>query len=312
MDVTARTLAEYLADTCQVHVVNGERLAEAVTGPAPLDAATTGHVTFIRGRDETAALRLRECRAAVVIAQEPASRGTPVTAAAVVAYAANPRLQLIRVIERFFFERLKTGIDPSAVISPQATVGDDVRIGDGAIVGAATVGRGTSIGPGARIADGVTIGENCSIAAGAVLGSDGFGYERDETGIPQKFPQLGGVRIGDRVDVGANACIDRGALSDTVIGNDVKIDNLVHIAHNVVIGEGTMIAASAVVAGSTRVGANVWIGPSACISDGLVIGESALVSLGAVVTRDVAPGMRVTGNFAIPHDQFLRALRRDR
>ena len=136
----------------------------------------------------------------------------------------------------------------------------------------------------------VQLGKRVTIHANAVLGADGFGFERDENGVPVKIPQLGGVVIGDDVEIGAGTCVDRGALTDTVIGNDVKLDNNVHIAHGVTIGDNTMIAASAMVAGSTRIGKGVWVGPSAVISNGLKIGDGASVRIGALVLRDVEPG----------------------
>jgi len=124
-----------------------------------------------------------------------------------------------------------------------------------------------------------------------------------------KFPQRGRIMIGDRVEIGGNTCVDRGALSDTVIADDVKIDNLVHIAHNVRIGRCTLIAAGALVAGSSVLGERVWVGPSATISNGLTVGDDAQITLGSVVTRDVPAGGRVSGNFAVSHDRFLSHMR---
>jgi len=312
MTVTVRDLAEYLAGSCEVHVLAGERLDEAVAGPASVDVAEGGHVTFVRGTDARAAERVNRARAAVVIVQGPAPADVPETGAVVIAYADNPRLEIIGLIERFFASEPPTGIHPSAVIAPGATLAEGVSVGPGATIGSASIGRNTRIGAGAHIGHDVVIGEGCTVFPGAVIGGDGFGYERDARDVPHKFPHLAGVRIGDRVDVGSNACIDRGAFGNTEIGDDTKIDNLVHVAHNVRLGRGVLIAASAVVAGSTAVGDGTWIGPSACVSDGLTIGAGAVVSLGAVVTRDVPAGERVTGNFAVPHDRFLKSLRENR
>lgn len=312
MSVTVEDLVRFLMDTCDVRVLAEDRLDEAIVGPAPVDAAGPGHVTFVRGVDAGAIERLDRTRAGVVIAQLPAPTDAPATGAAAVAYAANPRLEIICLIEHFYGTRPPVEIHPTATISPGAVLAEGVSVGAGATIGRASIGRNTRVGAGVHVGDGVTIGEACTVFPGAVIGGDGFGYERDERGIPHKFPHLAGVRIGDRVDIGANACIDRGAFGDTEIGDDTKIDNLVHVAHNVRLGCGVMIAASAVVAGSTVVGDGAWIGPSACVSDGLTVGADAVVSLGAVVTRDVPPGERVTGNFAVPHQRFLERLRADR
>lgn len=312
MSVTVRELVDYLSENCQVLLLAPERLDEHIEGPAGVDSAQRCHVTFVRGTDARSLHRLAHTQAAVVIASAPPPEHPPATSAAVVAYTANPRLQLIRVVEKFFSSEPAYGIDPSAIISPKASLAQHVYVGPNAVVGAATIGERTRIGSGAHVLDSVAIGKDCVIFPGAVIGGDGFGYERDEHGVPQKFPQLGGVSVGNHVDIGANTCIDRGALSDTIIEDDAKIDNLVHVAHNARIGRGAMIAANAVVAGSTIIGEGAWIGPGACVSDGLTIGPGAMVSLGAVVTRDVPARQRVTGNFAIPHEQFLKALRRNR
>jgi len=125
------------------------------------------------------------------------------------------------------------------------------------------------------------------IHAGAVIGSDGFGYTRNEEGLVEKFPHMGGVVIEDDVEIGANTCIDRGALGNTFIGRSVKIDNLVHIAHNVVIEENSFIIANAMIAGSVQIGKNAWIAPSASVLQQLKIGDNALVGVGSVIRENV-------------------------
>lgn len=315
MAVTVRDLVDHLRETCEVTVLVPDRLSDEVVGPAAVDRANAAHVTFVRGSDARALERMRTTEAGIVIADAAVVRAQSEHTdmrAAVIAYSSNPRLEIIRVAERFFSTQPPASVHPTAVVSEEAALGPDVSVGAGATIGRATIGRGTRIGDGAHVLDDVTLGEGCVVFPGAVIGADGFGYERDESGTPHKFPHIAGVRIGDRVEIGANACIDRGALTDTVIEDDVKIDNLVHVAHNVALGARTMIAASAVVAGSARIGSDVWIGPLACISDGITVGDGASVSLGAVVTRDVEPGQRVTGNFAIPHERFLENLRKNR
>jgi UDP-3-O-[3-hydroxymyristoyl] glucosamine N-acyltransferase LpxD len=152
----------------------------------------------------------------------------------------------------------------------------------------------------------VIIGSDVYIKSGAVIGQKGFGFERDDSGTPVLFPQLGGVRIGDRVEVGALSTIARGALGDTVVSDDVKLDDHVHIAHNVEIGPRCLVTAGAVVSGSVKIGSDVWIGPNATTTNAIEIGGGATISLGAVVARDVKPGKHVSGNFAEPHDKFLQ------
>jgi len=120
-----------------------------------------------------------------------------------------------------------------------------------------------------------------------VIGSDGFGYERDNNNTPIKIKHIGGVTIHDHVEIGSNSCIDRGTLANTIIGENTKISNSCNISHNVVIGRNVMIAAGVYVNGSTRIDDHVWVSPGAVINNGLVIGKDCIVGLGAVVIRDV-------------------------
>tara|TARA_Y100000034_G_scaffold122190_1_gene167351 strand:+ start:57 stop:800 length:744 start_codon:yes stop_codon:yes gene_type:complete len=136
----------------------------------------------------------------------------------------------------------------------------------------------------------VQIGENCSI------GNDGFQYIKDPMGDLIKFPHFGNVIIEDNVEIANNVCIDRGALSNTIIHKGAKIDNLVHIAHNVEIGENTMVIALAMVAGSVKIGKNCWISPSSCIKNKITIGDNVLIGMGAVVIKDVESNSVMIGN----------------
>jgi len=136
----------------------------------------------------------------------------------------------------------------------------------------------------------VQVGQNCSI------GNDGFQYIKGPEGDIVKFPHFGNVVIEDDVEIANNVCIDRGALSNTIIRKGVKIDNLVHIAHNVEVGENTMIIALAMVAGSVKIGKNCWISPSSSIREQLTIGDNVLIGLGAVVIKDVESNSVMVGN----------------
>lgn len=196
-----------------------------------------------------------------------------------------------------------TTIAPSAVVHPSAVLGDRVRIGEQVVIGPhCVIGSDTDIGAGCvleeavKIGSGallhprvslyadVRIGDRAVIHSGAVIGSDGFGFAPQADGAWMKIPQVGGVQIGDDVEIGANTTIDRGTLEDTVIGNGVKLDNQIQIAHNVRIGDHTAIAACVGVAGSAVIGAHCQIGGAAgvlghlSIADGTVIGPMSLVT----------------------------------
>ena len=137
------------------------------------------------------------------------------------------------------------------------------------------------------IGEDVGIGNNCLIHSGVVIGVDGFGYEKDENGDYFKMAHIGGVTIGNDVEIGTNTCIDRGTLGSTIIEDNVKIDNLVHVAHNVQVKRNSMLIAQSMVGGITVVEENSWIAPGALLMNGIKIGENTTVGLGAVVTKNV-------------------------
>lgn len=214
----------------------------------------------------------------------------------------RPKLAFIRVVSHFFGKMTHNflpGKDDEK-ISADAIIAEDAFIGAGVVIGQdVKVGRGCRIGPNtvisnASIGEQVTIGSNCSI------GGPGFGYERDEDGRYWRFPHLGRVVIESNVDIGSNTCIDRGALDDTVIGSGVKIDNLVHVAHNVVIKRNSIIIANSMIGGSVTIGEKAWLAPSTSILNKTRIGDSALIGMGSVVVKDVEEGMTAIGVPARP------------
>ncbi len=184
-------------------------------------------------------------------------------------------------------------VHPQATIGPRAVIASGARIEAQAIIGAASVvGSNSVVGTRSRLAANVTlygqvsIGEDCILHSGVVIGADGFGFA--PTGEDWlKVHQLGGVRIGNQVEIGANTCIDCGALDDTIIGNDVKLDNLIQIGHNVVIGDHTAIAAHTAVAGSTHIGARCTIAGCVAITGHITIADGVHVSGGTVVTKSI-------------------------
>jgi len=222
----------------------------------------------------------------------------------------NPRRAFAKTMQYFYKPLKKIGIESTAVLGANCLLGNEIYIGHHVVIGDnVVIGNETVIRDNVSICSDSRIGNNCIIHCGVVIGADGFGYELENDGQIIKFPQIGGVTIGDRVEIGANACIDRGALTDTNIGNDTKVDNLVHIAHGVKIGKRCLVIAFAMLGGSSVVEDDVFIGPSVAIRDGVHIGKEASVSMGAVVTRDVPPGSKVTGNFAIEHGRFINYIK---
>lgn len=187
-------------------------------------------------------------------------------------------------------------LGPNTVIEPGAYIGPNVILAAGVYIGHnSRVGAGSRIFPGTVLYHDVHLGENCLIQGQAVLGSDGFGYAPSDTGW-EKICQLGGVRVGDRVEIGAGATIDRGALEHTIIEDGVIIDNQVHIAHNCSIGKNTAIAACCAMAGSTKIGANCTFGGMVGLAGHIEICDNAHFSGKSMVTRSISePGSYSSG-----------------
>ena len=200
----------------------------------------------------------------------------------------EPRKTFGDIIDNFYPLKKISGISNTAEIHTSAKLGKEVYIGPGCVIGEdCTIGDNARIDANVTLYHGVKIGRNCHISSGTIIGADGFGYFLDENKKYKKIRHIGGVTIGDNVDVGANSCIDRGVLDDTVINDDVKIDNLVQIAHNVRIGKNTVIAAGAVLAGSVSLGENCWIAPGAVVKNGVTLMNEVQVGMNSVVYRSI-------------------------
>lgn len=199
----------------------------------------------------------------------------------------NPKKALAKIGNHFFVQRPIAGIHPTAIIDLEAQIGENVTIGPYCVVGKAVIGDNCILDSNVRIYDGVVMGHDCLVKAGAVLGGAGFGYEKDENGNRFHFPQIGQLIMGNYVEVGSNSCIDRGALSDTEIGDYTKINNLCHIAHNNKIGRNVMITGCVNISGSNVIEDNVWIAPNASIRGWIRVGEGAIVGMGAVAVKDI-------------------------
>ena len=215
----------------------------------------------------------------------------------------NPKFQLAKIGNHFFIEKITPIIHPTAIIDSQSKIGKDVYIGPYTVIGKSLIGDGCFIDSNVRIHDDVTLGTDCVVKSGAVLGGEGFGFEKDEYGNRFRFPQIGGLIIGNNVEIGSNTTIDRGALSDTVIGDYTKINNMCHIAHNNIIGENVIITGCVNISGSNIIEDNVWIAPNSSIRGWLTIGEGATIGMGAVVTKNIPKGETWIGNPARKYEK---------
>ncbi|KML68759.1 UDP-3-O-(3-hydroxymyristoyl)glucosamine N-acyltransferase [Pectobacterium peruviense] len=280
-----------------------------ITGVASMHSAKTGQITFLS--DSRYREQLAGTQASAVVLTEADLPYCQVAALVV----KNPYLTYARMAQLLdTTPQPATDIAPSAVIAPDATLGQHVSVGANAVIeSGAQLGDGVVIGPGcfigkdARIGAGtrlwanvtiyhrVELGEHCLIQSGTVIGSDGFGYANDR-GNWVKIPQLGTVRIGDRVEIGASTTIDRGALDDTVIGNGVIIDNQCQIAHNVVIGDNTAVAGGVIMAGSLKIGRYCMIGGASVINGHMEICDKVTVTgMGMVMRPITEPGVYSSG-----------------
>lgn len=208
----------------------------------------------------------------------------------------NPKVALAEVGNHFFVDKPIPGKHPTAIIDSEAKIGKDVTIGAYCVIGKAVIGDGCVLDSNVRVYDDTVMGKGCVIKAGAVLGGAGFGYERDAEGNKFRFPQIGQLIMGDYVEVGANTCIDRGALADTIIGDYTKINNLCHIAHNNKIGRNVTITGCVNVSGSNVIDDDVWIAPNSSIRGWVHIGKGATAGMGAVVVKDIPAGETWVGN----------------
>ncbi len=287
-------------------VIRGDETL-AIHGIATLDSATEGDLCFVT--EEKYLPKLERCQASVVVLK-PEYQGS---FAGTVLLHDNPYYIYARASQHFSpYPAIQQGIHPTAVvhesvtlgkgvsIAAQAVVEQGVSIGDYCVIGAGSVvGAGTKLGDNTQIRANVTlhaqsqIGERCIIHSGVVIGDDGFGFAPHEEQW-ERIVQMGNVRIGDDVEIGANTTIDRAALSSTVIGNGVKIDNLVQIGHNVEIGDNTIIVACCGIGGSTKIGKNCKIGGATGMAGHLDIADGVMIT-----------GMsQVTGSLRKPYTSY--------
>ncbi len=290
--IQSTEVAEYLGDR-----VLAVRLRPdvTVTGQAALAPGETGRLSFASRRDPETAARVAQCRSSLLLVIPEYFDFVPESVDVIA--VEQPRREFARVVTKFFRHRPVTGVHPSAVVHPLATLGSEVSVGPGAVISEdVTVGDRAFVGPNSVLLPGTVLGDDVEIGPGTVIGHTGFGYVREDDGTPVLVPHVGGVVIGDRVEVGANTAIDRGTIGDTVIEDDTKIDNLVHIAHNCHIGQGAYVIATAILCGGVQVGPGAWVAPNVAVREQLTIGENATIGLSATVTRDVAEGAVVMGS----------------
>lgn len=301
MSIPVTQIAEYL---------HGELEGDAslrLAGLAEIGEARTDQLCFAGSEHHLAALEASSAGAAIV------PKGFPSIEGKTLIRVEDPGLGFIRAQEMFAPDRSFAGIHESAVVASSAQLGDRVGIGPNVVVGegarigsgvcihagafigaGVTIGEDSEIGPNVSILHGCKIGRNCLLHPGVCIGADGYGF-RWLGDHHHKIPQLGIVVVGDHVEIGANACIDRATLSETRIGDGTKIDNLVHIAHNNDVGKHVIMTALVGIAGSCKIGDGAILAGQAGIIDHVEIGEGVMVGAKALVTKNFAADSSVWG-----------------
>lgn len=310
-----------LADLAEM--LQGEVLGDAgleIEGAGGLDDAGKKDITFL---EKVSLLdRAERSRAAAVIVPPEITRLTKPGIR-----MDNPRLGFLKVLQLFEQPpQAALGVHPTAVVGknvrlgksisvhPYVVIGDSARVGDGVVIFShcvigkgCRIGEGTVLFPRVTLYDGVQVGKNCRLHSGVVVGADGFGYV-STNGRHLRVPHIGTVVLEDEVEVGANSTIDRGTTKATRIRAGSKIDNLVHVAHNVTIGKGVMICAQCGLSGSVELGDRVVLAGQVGVADHKSIGSGATIGAQAGVTSNVPPGEFYSGYPARPHGEQMRAL----
>lgn len=286
--------AALVCETLNIADWGGNRELE-IRGVSSLKSPEPNSLTFANRWDPTIAEIAETAATTLFLAPASATAGSNVIP------TTNPRLAYARAVEALLDRPSPVGVATTARIDPSAQLADDVSVGEFVVIeGNVSVGQGSVLDHHVVLKSGSHLGRDVKVGAHTVIGCVGFGFERDEEGIPYRVPHLGGVVVQDRVEIGSHVTVAAGTILPTSIEEDVKVDDAVFIAHNCHIGNGTYLIAGAILCGSVVVGPESWIAPGVVIKNQLEIGREAVVGLGAVVTKEVAPNSTVVGNPAKP------------
>jgi UDP-3-O-[3-hydroxymyristoyl] glucosamine N-acyltransferase len=263
---------------------------KVVNGVACLEEATERDLSFCSSDGVAGIPSITNSRAGVVLCRTsmeglvyPTSEGQQIV------FVENPRLVFIHLANLIYEKRVQNKISPRAIISKTAKIGSNCLIGNYTVIGNnCKIGDNTVLYDGVNLVQNCVIGDNCIIQSGATIGNDGFAFERDPQTLElEAFPHFRGVRIGNNVLISANCSVARGSLSDTVINDGTKLDGLVHVAHNVILGLNCELTAGTIIGGSTIVGDNTWLGLNCTLKNKIKVGKKVIVGCGAAVIHDV-------------------------
>jgi UDP-3-O-[3-hydroxymyristoyl] glucosamine N-acyltransferase len=299
MEFTAKQIAEFVQGR-----VEGDEQA-AVNTFAKIEEGTPGAISFLSNPKYLH--YIYETKSTIVLINDDVELEKPVSPTLIrVKNAYESVARLLQLYESM--KPKKTGVDPLAFVSPTAEIGKDVYIAPFAYIGdGVKIGEGSRIYPHVTIYDGCRIGRNVTIHAGSVIGADGFGFAPNQEGY-EKIPQIGIVIIEDNVEIGANTCVDRSTMGQTIIHQGVKLDNLIQVAHNCEIGENTVMSAQAGMAGSTKIGAWCMVGGQAGFSGHIHVADKTFVGAQCgVISNTKGDGEQLIGSPAVNPKLYFKA-----
>ena len=297
--------------------------SKEVTSLNKIEESTKNSITFLGNKKYIP--WVYKTKASIIIVSEDFNPKKSISATLI--RVKDPYIAFVKLLHKFHDSSIKkSGINDSAVISASSKIGKNVSIGHFSCIGEnvvigknvvilnnvniddnVSIGNNSIIYSGAAIYKNSVIGNNCILHSNAVIGSDGFGFAPDSSGKFQKVPQIGNVIIKDNVEIGASTTIDRATLGSTVINKGVKLDNLVQIGHNVVIGENTVMAAQCGIAGSTKIGKNCQIGGHVGMVGHITIGDNVKINGKACVFKSVKDGLTIKGSPAFEQTAFNKS-----
>jgi UDP-3-O-[3-hydroxymyristoyl] glucosamine N-acyltransferase len=300
-------IKQVLADLQSKYIITGNSKLFFFNNLSLPNEAGKNSLIFVNSDNQIAAEKVIKSKAQMVICLESLLKNYHLPQKKTYICVKDPKLLVAKIGNKCFNRKMSfSGIHPTTTIHPKAKIGKNVVIGPYTYIGQSKIGNNVIIYGNCYIYDDVDIGNDVILHAGCILGADGFGYVKNNRGKYVKFPQIMGVVVKDDVEIGANTCIDRGALINTVIGKGTKIDNLVHIGHNTQIGENTLITAHVIISGSTTIGSNCYFAPNASTNGHVTIHDGAFIATGAVVTKDIPKNQVWIGSPAKPIEDFKK------
>ncbi len=317
MEFTARQIADYLKGE-----VEGDDTV-SVSTVSKIEEAQPGSLSFLANPNYTP--YIYTTGASIVLVNKDFKPEKPISATMVrVENAYQALAGLLNLYQQSLPQ--KKGVSSLAFVHERANTGKDIYVGEFVVIGEnvvvgdhvkiyphcyvadnVTIGSNTTIYPGVKIYENCVIGKDCTIHAGAVIGADGFGFAPQSDNNYMKIAQIGNVILEDHVEIGANTTIDRATMGSTVVKKGVKLDNLIQVAHNVIIGENTVIAAQTGIAGSSKVGKNCMIGGQVGISGHITIGDEVKIAAQSGLSSSVRDKKIVMGAPAFDHEKYIKA-----